>query len=76
MLYRLRRVLKIVQDAGDDGLKGLDVTKCKAYFLKISGNSEMHSQDKDPILIERAKAGGDRTRRSRARCGSSTGRRR
>ena len=52
MLYRLRRVLKTVQDAGDDGLKGLDVTKCKAYFLKISGNSEMHSQDKDPILIE------------------------
>ena len=24
----------------------------KGYFLKISGDSEMHSQDKDPILIE------------------------
>ena len=52
MLYRIREVLKILQSRGDAGLKGLDLRKIKAYTFKISGNSEMHSQDKDPILIE------------------------
>ena len=33
-------------------LKGRRIGAIKGYFLKISGDSEMHSQDKDPILIE------------------------
>ena len=41
-----------LKDEGAKELKGKRIGAIGGYFLKISGDSEMHSQDKDPILIE------------------------
>ena len=52
MLSLMRVLLQELKDEGAPELKGKRVSKIKGYWLKISGNSEMHAQGKDPILIE------------------------
>ena len=52
MLAHVREMLQELKDEGAPELKGRRIGAIKGYFLKISGDSEMHSQDKDPILIE------------------------
>ena len=52
MLAHVREMLQELKDEGAPELKGRRIGAIKGYFLKISGDSEMHSQDKDPVLIE------------------------
>ena len=52
LLAHVRRMLQELKDEGAKELKGKRVGAIGGYFLKISGDSEMHSQSKDPILIE------------------------
>ena len=62
MLSLMRVLLQELKDEGAPELKGKRVSKIKGYWLKISGNSEMHAQGKDPILIEGRKAAAAATR--------------
>ena len=52
LLAHVRRFLQELKDEGAKELTGKRIGAIGGYFLKISGDSEMHTQEKDPILIE------------------------